>query len=493
MTHSDSGSPDDFWQGRTFDDFLLRPQKGRADSRRNIALSSKLAESIGIELPIVSANMDSVTGYRMAQAMALEGGLGVVHRASSIERQVECIRLVKRSRSAVIEHPLCIPVGTTIGQARSFARKNNITGILVVGTGDDSNILYGLLSSRDMPWSEEEDGKLVDEFMTPHDRVVTGRPNIGMEEAARLMFEKRVERLPVVDEARRVHGLITRKDIRFFRERPLASKDVKGRLRVGAAVGVRGDYLERAAAVCEAGADCLFVDIAHGHSAVMEEAVAQLRKHLDRVPLICGNVATGEGARFLRDISADGIKIGVGPGSGCRTRLETAAGVPQLQAIREAYEAVGDEVPLIADGGIRYDKDIFLALICGASTVMLGGALSGTEEAPGRVIEDPATGQKRKIYRGMTSPQAVYEALYDDDESGALESALQTPSEGQEVQVPFKGSVGSILHRIRGHLQSSVSYVGEVSLVAARHKVMPHPARFLIPLSEPSRRESFER
>lgn len=493
MTHSDSGSPDDFWQGRTFDDFLLRPQKGRADSRRNIALSSKLAESIGIELPIVSANMDSVTGYRMAQAMALEGGLGVVHRASSIERQVECIRLVKRSRSAVIEHPLCIPVGTTIGQARSFAHKNNITGILVVGTGDDSNILYGLLSSRDMPWSEEEDGKLVDEFMTPHDRVVTGRPNISMEEAARLMFEKRVERLPVVDEARRVHGLITRKDIRFFRERPLASKDVKGRLRVGAAVGVRGDYLERAAAVCEAGADCLFVDIAHGHSAVMEEAVAQLRKHLDRVPLICGNVATGEGARFLRDISADGIKIGVGPGSGCRTRLETAAGVPQLQAIREAYEAVGDEVPLIADGGIRYDKDIFLALICGASTVMLGGALSGTEEAPGRVIEDPATGQKRKIYRGMTSPQAVYEALYDDDESGALESALQTPSEGQEVQVPFKGSVGSILHRIRGHLQSSVSYVGEVSLVAARHKVMPHPARFLIPLSEPSRRESFER
>ncbi len=488
-----SSQTDTFWQGRTFDDFLLRPQKGRASSRKGIAVASSLVRSIRLELPVISANMDSVTGERMARAMALEGGLGVVHRASSIERQAERVAQVKRSRSAIIENPLCIPVGTTISQARIFARKNNVTGILVVGAGEDKDILRGLLSSRDMPWSTEDDNKLVDEFMTPFERLVTGPPTISMEDAARLMFERRVERLPLVDEERRVHGLITRKDIRFLRERPLATKDAKGRLRVAAAIGVRGDFLERAHALTEAGADCLFVDIAHGHSSVMEESVSLLRRDLGDLPLICGNVATGEGAVFLEAIGADAIKVGVGPGSGCRTRLETAAGVPQLQAIREAYLAVGDAIPLVADGGIRHNKDIFLALVCGASTVMLGGALSGTEEAPGRVIEDPATGQKRKIYRGMTSPQAVYEALYVGEEDVALESAMETPAEGQEVQVPFKGSVTDILHRIRGHLRSAVSYMGELSLDEARRKILLEPDRYLIPLSEAARRESYDR
>ena len=224
----------------------------------------------------------------------------------------------------------------------------------------------------------------------------------------------------------------------------------------------------------------------------MRHAVEALRARFGDAELICGNVGTAEGAAFLRDVGADGIKVGIGPGRGCRTRLETAAGIPQLQAIREAWCAVGDEVPIIADGGVKDDKDVFLALVCGASSVMLGSMLSGTDESPGRVIEDPGSGQKRKIYRGMTSPQAVFEALYDESEE-ALETALDVPAEGQEVQIPYKGSVIDLLHRIRGHVRSAVSYAGADSLAAVRARVLPEPMRYLIPLSEASRRESYDR
>jgi IMP dehydrogenase len=235
------------------------------------------------------------------------------------------------------------------------------------------------------------------------------------------------------------------------------------------------------------------VDIAHGHSEIMAAAVTGLRGRFAHTPLVCGNVCTWEGARFLAELGADAIKVGVGPGRGCRTRLETAAGVPQLQAVREAWCAVGDSVPIIADGGVAHDKDIFLALVCGASTVMLGSALSGTDESPGRVLIDPATHQKTKLYRGMTSPQAVFESLYADSSEDDLESALATPPEGQEMQVPYRGSVVDILRRIRGHLQSAVSYAGEGSLERARAKIVPDPLQYLVPLSQASRRESYVR
>jgi IMP dehydrogenase len=481
-----------FWNGRTFDDFLFRPQKGATDTRRNISLTSRLAGDLTLELPILSANMDSVTGMHMARAMALEGGIGVIHRGWSIDQQAAKVAQVKRSQGAIIDSPLCLPLGATIRQARVFARQHNITGILIE-TAAGSRILAGLLSNRDIPWMEGLDERPVEEFMTPIERLVTERPGITVEQAERVLFERRIERLPLIDSQRRIHGLITRKDVRFLRERPFASNDRKGRLLVAAAIGAHGDYLERASALLEAGADCLFVDIAHGHSVVMEEAVAQIRRRFNQVPLVCGNVATAEGARFLADIGADAIKVGVGPGRGCRTRLETAAGVPQLQAIRETWLGVGERLPIVADGGVRHDKDIFLALACGASTVMLGSALSGTDEAPGRVIDDPVTNQKKKIYRGMTSPEAVFEALYDGENSDALDAALETPAEGQEVQVPYKGSVADIIRRIRGHLRSSVSYAGADSLSAARARIAPDPRRYLIPLSEPARRESFER
>jgi IMP dehydrogenase len=488
----DKQALDPVWIGKTFDDFLFRPQRGVTTTRASIPLRAQLTGALALELPIVSSNMDSVTGGDMAQTMALEGGLGVIHRGQSIERQSETLARVKRSHSAVIEQPRTLPAGSTIGEARAFARRHKINGILIE-TRPGSAILAGVLTRRDIPWDRVHDSETVETFMTPLAQLKTAGPQVATEEAERIMFEGRIERLPLIDDQHRIHGLITRKDVRFLRERPFASKDIKGRLLAGAAVGCAGDFLERAQALLEAGADCLFVDIAHGHSQVMQHGIEHLRGQFPDVPLVCGNVATGAGARFMCDLGADAVKVGVGPGRGCRTRLETAAGVPQLQAIREAWCEVGGEISIMADGGVRHDKDIFLALACGADTVMLGSALSGTDEAPGRVIEDPATHSKKKIDRGRTSPEAVMESLYDSEDIEAVDAALATPPEGQEIQVPYRGSVVDILHRIRGHLRSAVSYAGCDSLESAREATLPDPLQHLIVLSDASRRESYER
>jgi len=424
--------------------------------------------------------------------MALEGGIGIIHRGLPIAAQARAIAQVKRSHGYVIERPLCLPEDTTIGDARAFIRQHNITGILIEAERG-SNVLAGLLSHRDIPWLEGQEQHSVAEFMTPYAKLVTAAANVGVEEAESMMFRHRIEKLPLVDGQRRIVGLVTKKDLLFFRQRPFSSKDDKGRLLAGAAIGARGDYLERADELVNAGADILVVDIAHGDSDVMFRAVEGIRERFPEVQLVCGNVGTGEGAARMKDIGADAIKVGIGPGRGCRTRLETSAGVPQLQAIREAYKAVGETVPLIADGGIRHDKDIFLALVCGASTVMLGSALSGTDEAPGHLIEDPATHEKRKIYRGMTSPQSVFETLYDYQNEDAVDAALETPPEGQEMQVPYRGSVIAILARIRGHLRSAVSYAGARSLGEVRARVCAEPERYLIALSAAARAESYER
>lgn len=436
--------------------------------------------------------MDSVTEAPMARALALEGGIGVVHRAMPIEDQAREVERIKRSHGWVVEEPLCLPRSASLREACDVIRRHGITGILIEEERG-SRRLAGLLSNRDIPWDKGHDAEKVERFMTPFERLVTGSPGISLEDAERTLYERRVEKLPLVEDSRRIVGLITKSDILLSRHSPGSTKDKKGRLRVAAAVGARGDFLERAEALLGAGADALVVDIAHGHSEVMEEAVRALRGRFRDAELVCGNVGTAEGAAFLRDLGAAGIKVGIGPGRGCRTRLETAAGVPQLQAIHETRLAVGDEVPIIADGGIRHDKDIFLALACGASSVMLGSLLSGTDEAPGRVIEDPATHEKRKIYRGMTSPQAVFEALYDDGDPAELDQALDTPSEGQEIQVPYRGAVRDVLHRVRGHLRSAVSYAGEESLAAARQRVLASPEEQLILLSAAARSESFDR
>ncbi|MGD2069295.1 MAG: IMP dehydrogenase [Gemmatimonadota bacterium] len=476
--------------GRTYDDFLVRPRKGVVMSREDIALTSRLTRDIEIELPVVAANMDSVTGGTMAETMALEGGVGFVHRGQSIRGQVGQIQAVKRSHGFVVEEPITVPSDVPLREARDYAARHGTS--LLVEEREGSGILAGLLTARDIPWFEGWEDRPVSELMTPFDQLRTARPGIGLEEAERLLFENRVEKLPLVDEDRRIRGLITKQDVILHRHRPHVSKDAKGRLLVGAAIGATGDYLERAAELVAAGVDVVLIDIAHGHSEVMARAVEGFRRDFPDVPLVAGNVGTTDGARFLADLGVDAIKVGIGPGRGCRTRLETAGGVPQLQAVREAWLAVGDEVPIIADGGVTQDKDIFLALVCGASTVMIGSGLSGTDEAPGHVIEDPASGQKLKIYRGMTSPQAVLETHYAA-ESDEVEEALATPPEGQEIQVPYKGSVVAILHRMRGHLRSSVSYAGTRTLADARELIVPDPLRHLIPLSEAAYRESYER
>ena len=266
----------------------------------------------------------------------VEGGIGIVHRALPIERQAEMVRFVKRSHSAVIESPHCVPRGTTIGDAKAIARRHQIPALLVEESAG-SGTLAGLLTNRDIPRRSELDTQLVDAFMTPFDRLHVSPPGVGEDEAERLMFENRIERLPLVDDGRQIRGLITLRDLLLFRHRPFLSKDTKGRLLVGAAIGVRGDYLERAAALIEARADVIILDIAHAHSEVMKKGVEAVRSRSEGVALICGNVGAYEGARFLADVGVDAIKVGVGPGRGCRTRLETAAGVPQLQAIREAW------------------------------------------------------------------------------------------------------------------------------------------------------------
>ena len=409
-------------------------------------------------------------------------------QASSITEQAARVRYVKTRHSHVIDQPLFLERTATIAEARLAIRKHNASSFLIEEV-KGSGKLAGILSHRDMPLDAASDARPVSDFMTPRQRLVTRPPSVSLEEAERAMFEHRIEKLPLVDEQGHVRGLVTMRDLKLYKQKPHSTKDARGRLRVGAAIGATGDFLERVQALVEQEVDVVLLDVAHADSEAVAAAVGELRKRAEKVRLVVGNVATAEGARRLAALGVDAIKVGVGPGRGCRTRLETGAGVPQLQAVREAYLATEGRVPIIADGGVRDDKDLFLAIACGASTVMLGSLLSGTDEAPGLLVEDPATRQKMKLYRGMTSPEAVA----DGTEADELAEALRTPAEGQSVRVPYVGSVVGILARVRGHLQSAVSYAGEASLRAAHEKIAREPGRFLIPLSEASRRESFVR
>ncbi len=482
------GEIEPLFVGRTFDDFLFRPQRSPVRGRRAVDLAMPLVAGLDLALPVLGANMDTVVGEEMAKTLALEGGLGFLHRNCSIEAEASSVRYVKTRHSYVIEHPVMLERTATIADARQAVRKFKASSLLIEEV-HGSGTLAGILSHRDMPLDVRSDERPVSDFMTPRQRLVTRPPSVSLEEAERAMFEYRVEKLPLVDGQNSVRGLVTMRDLRLHKQKPHSAKDARGRLRVGATVGATGDFLERAAALVEQEVDVLLLDVAHADSDVAAAAARKLRRQFGRLPLVVGNVATGQAARALADVGVDAIKVGVGPGRSCRTRVETGAGVPQLQAVREAFRATGGAVPIIADGGMREDKDLFLAIACGASTVMLGSMLSGTDEAPGLVVEDPATHQKVKLYRGMTSPEAVVDAAEGDE----LAEALRTPAEGQSLRVPYVGSVVAILARIRGHLQSAVSYAGEVSLRAAHAKIAHDPERFLIPLSEASRRESFVR
>ncbi len=445
--------------GLTFDDVLLVPKYSDIRSRKDVNTSSLLVAGIRLNIPILSANMDTVTEANMAIAMAQQGGIGILHRFMSLDRQVEQVRRVKREESLVVLNPLSVPADASVEEARRIMQAEGVGGLMVV---DAENRLLGLVTTRDVllaPLSMAA----VSEVMTPREKLITAGANEELESARQKLFEARVEKLPLLDEDGRLAGLITAQDIIKIQEHPHATKDSRGRLRVGVAVGVRSDDLGRAAACVEAGADILVVDIAHGHSQHTLEMVQRLKRSLPGTPVIAGNVATADGVRQLVDAGADAVKVGVGAGSICITRVVTGYGIPQLTAVAEcAEEGHRLGIPIIADGGVRTSGDVTKALAAGASAVMLGSMLAGTDEAPGAEIV--RQGRRYKVVRGMASLSANVERRKLDqpqvDEEYSEELWSEVIPEGVEALVPYRGHVRDILHQVVGGLRSGMSYAG---------------------------------
>jgi IMP dehydrogenase len=486
--------------GCTFDDFLLAPQLSVVDRRdpATIDLSARLTSGLTLKRPIVSANMDTVTRAEMAIVMAEEGGIGIIDRGfrpGDIEPQVREVQKVKRTEHGIIPDPLTIAPDRPLVEARLLMERSRV-GTLVVVDGDWK--LLGLLTERDLQFVTDLTGAVGDR-MTPVKALVTHRGPATLDDAVRLMMEHKIKKLPLVDDAGTLVGLMTARDIRRQQRLPFATRDAQGRLRVGAAIGARGDYLERAAELVKAGVDVLVIDIAHGHSMVMERALVEVRKRFPQMDVIAGNVATADGATFLADRGAAAIKVGLGPGGGCTTRLTTSFGVPQLQAVVACAGAVERRLPIIADGGIRRHGAIAIALFCGADTVMLGSAFAGTTEAPGDIVQKPvvvAESQKAvkvpfKVLRGMASIGAIKDRLDVEDASAIDLQAIG--AEGMEVSVALRGSARPVFQEMIKHLCSSISYGGGDSLADVRRRVAADPGRYLIRLTKSSRRESYER
>ncbi len=450
--------------GLTFDDVLLVPRRSGVQSRSQVDTRAPLCRRIEMTIPIISANMDAVTESEMAIEMARAGGIGVIHRFLPIENQVAQVRRVKRAESIVIEEPYTMAPERPIREAVEFMDEHGSAGLLVL---DRNGHLLGLITARDLLFVDDQD-KPVATVMTPRERVVTAPPGISMEEARALLHKHRIEKLPLVDGDGTLHGLITSRDIRSRLKHPHATKDARGRLRVGAAVGIRGDYLERAEALVGEDVDALVMDVAHGHTEAALSALQTLRARFPNVGLIAGNVATAEGTRDLVERGADAVKVGVGPGSTCTTRIVTGAGVPQITAILDcAREAADAGVPIIADGGIRSSGDLTKALAAGASTVMLGNLLAGTEESPGALII--RNGRQYKTYRGMASLWATARrrALDGDVEE---EDLTQIVEEGVEATVPYRGKVSDVIDQLVGGLRSGMSYCGAQTIAEIRER-----------------------
>ncbi len=442
--------------GLTFDDVLLVPRRSGIRSRSAVDTSTRLVGDIRLHIPIVSANMDTVTEAEMAIAMAQTGGIGILHRFMSIEEQVAQVERVKRSESFIVENPSTIAPHTPLGEARRRMMEKGIGGLVVV---DESGKLLGMLTTRDVMLAPD-DSLPVMQVMTPRERLVVASEDEHLETARQVLYEHRIEKLPLVDARDHLVGLITAKDIVKLQKHPHATKDTKGRLRVGVAIGVRPEDLERAVACVQAGADVLVLDVAHGHADHALEMVQAVKRRLPDVPLIGGNVATPEGVRDLVEAGADAVKVGVGAGSICITRIVTGFGVPQLSAIMEcAEEAKRLNVPLIADGGIRTSGDITKALAAGADTVMLGSLLAGTDESPGVAVV--RQGRRYKVVRGMASLTAnVARKRVGRDEDLSQEDWEKVVPEGVEAMVPYRGAVRDMLYQLVGGLRSGMSYAG---------------------------------
>ncbi|MGB2626852.1 MAG: IMP dehydrogenase [Candidatus Acidiferrum sp.] len=453
-------------EGLTFDDVLLVPGKSSI-LPTEVDTSTQFTRKLRINIPLASAAMDTVTESRLAIAISRQGGIGIIHRNIPIDRQYEEIDRVKRSESGMIVDPVTISPDITIRQALEIMNKYRISGLPVTrGTR-----LTGILTNRDLRF-EKNHTQLVGQVMTK-DNLVTVPVGTTLEEAEKILQKHRIEKLLVVDADFNLKGLITVKDIQKKLEYPRASKDDHGRLCVGAAVGATGDYLERAVEMAKAKADVLAIDTAHGHTVRVMEAVKAIRHRLPDIQLIAGNVATEDGARELISLGIDGLKVGIGPGSICTTRIVTGAGVPQLTAVMDAYKAAqGTGVPIIADGGIKYSGDITKAIAAGASCVMIGSLFAGTEEAPGETIL--YQGRTFKSYRGMGSMGAMssgsdrYSVVQDMTESG------KSVPEGIEGRVAYKGSLGALTDQLVGGLKSGMGYVGARTITELAEK-----ARFL--------------
>jgi IMP dehydrogenase len=445
----------------TFDDVLLVPKRSSVHSRKEVDLSTSLSRNIKLNLPIVSANMDSVTESTMAISMAHNGGIGIIHRFMPVERQVEEVLKVKRAESVIIEQPYTIWPSATMTDAKRLMQEKGVNGLLVV---DANKKLLGILTARDLLF-EDNDLTVVSELMTPMKSLHTAAADASIEEARQILRKHKLEKLPLVDEDGHLRGLITSKDMVTLAERPQARKDAKGQLIVGAAVGIREGYIERARALVDAGVDVLVVDVAHGHSDRVINVVRKLKKELNQADIIAGNVATPEGTKDLIDAGADAVKVGIGSGSICITRIVTGAGVPQLTAIVECAEAASEsDIPIIADGGIRNSGDITKALAAGASSVMIGSMLAGTEETPGVTVM--RNGRKYKIHRGMASVGASMKRGTEEAEDEA--ALLEYVAEGIEAFVPYRGASHEILTQLAGGVRSGLSYCGARTLAELR-------------------------
>ncbi len=439
----------------TFDDVLLVPAHSTV-LPRDVELSTQLTRNIRLNIPLISAAMDTVTESRLAITLAQVGGIGIIHKNMSVEQQAHQVALVKKFESGVIKEPFTVTPDTTVQEVLELTHAKNISGVPVVTENDD---LVGIVTSRDLRFETRMD-ESIQSVMTPKQRLVTVKEGADQDEVLGLLHAHRIEKVLVVDDAFKLRGMITVKDIQKARDYPNACKDNHERLRVGAAVGVGQGTEERVAALVAAGVDVIVVDTAHGHSQGVLDRVSWVKKHYPYVDVIGGNIATAKGALALVEAGADGVKVGIGPGSICTTRIVAGVGVPQITAISNVAEALrGTGVPLIGDGGIRYSGDISKALAAGAFSVMLGSLLAGTEEAPGEV--ELYQGRSYKSYRGMGSLGAMGKLEGSSDRYFQEDSTIEKlVPEGIEGRIPYKGSVLNIIHQLIGGMRASMGYIG---------------------------------
>ena len=448
--------------GLTYDDVLLVPAYSEV-LPRTVDLSTKFSRNIELKIPFISAAMDTVTESTMAIAIAREGGIGVIHKNMSIEEQARQVAIVKRAENGMIYDPVTIRRDKTVADALWLMAEYHIGGIPVV---DENNCLVGIVTNRDLRF-EMNHNRPIEEVMTS-ENLVTTHTETDLTGAAKILQENKIEKLPVVDNNNHLIGLITYKDITKAKDKPMACKDAKGRLRVAAGVGVTNDTLERMRALVNAGVDAIVIDTAHGHSKFVIEKLREAKAAFPSVDIVVGNVATGEAARMLVDAGADGVKVGIGPGSICTTRVVAGVGVPQLSAVYDVASALsGTGVPLIADGGLRYSGDVVKALAAGGYAVMIGSLIAGTEESPGDTII--YNGRKFKSYRGMGSLEAMECGSKDRYFQGNVKDTKKLVPEGIAGRVPYKGTVQEVIYQLIGGLRSGMGYCGAANIRALHH------------------------